>query len=316
MGFSTLIDSLWAIKSMVFDPRHSVTSLPELVTALSCNWGKNMVEPFISPLQGKARIIELQERFHKLRVHAMSLPKFGRGNEEVDKFGSEIIGTVAQIAVDAFVNPVERTAEKMVAHARRLGTPKHKFGGFQIHPGCGTFENYLDWGNKEGASADGRLSRDPIASDISAAPSFGDLPIPPYQPSKALDVMKGMDTDGIKALWDSAPQDFNIGEEVKLEAVEKMIKAFADGKGSSLMTISCASPSTMEGASVNPEKYDIVRVRMGGWSEFFVAMFPAHQAQHERRLFVDVPEEGQEKDDKRQGVKKDKKDEKPKRKNY
>jgi pyruvate-formate lyase len=27
----------------------------------------------------------------------------------------------------------------------------------------------------------------------------------------------------------------------------------------------------------------VVRARMGGWSEYFVAMFPAHQQQHRRR---------------------------------
>ena len=28
---------------------------------------------------------------------------------------------------------------------------------------------------------------------------------------------------------------------------------------------------------------DLLRARMGGWTEFFVSMFPAHPAQHERR---------------------------------
>jgi hypothetical protein len=34
----------------------------------------------------------------------------------------------------------------------------------------------------------------------------------------------------------------------------------------------------------NPETYEAAtRARMGGWSEFFVTMFPARQAQHQRR---------------------------------
>jgi hypothetical protein len=41
-------------------------------------------------------------------------------------------------------------------------------------------------------------------------------------------------------------------------------------------------------ATRDPEKYDLLRARMGGWSEFFVSMFPAHQAQHQRRPFEAV----------------------------
>jgi hypothetical protein len=33
----------------------------------------------------------------------------------------------------------------------------------------------------------------------------------------------------------------------------------------------------------DPEKYDLLRVRVGDWTEFVVTMFPAHQVQHRRR---------------------------------
>jgi hypothetical protein len=32
----------------------------------------------------------------------------------------------------------------------------------------------------------------------------------------------------------------------------------------------------------DPEKYDLLRARMGGWPEFITAIFPAHQAQKRR----------------------------------
>jgi pyruvate-formate lyase len=51
------------------------------------------------------------------------------------------------------------------------------------------------------------------------------------------------------------------------------------------MTITCANPETYEAAVRDPEKYDLLRARMGGWTEFFVTMFPAHQAQHQRRPY-------------------------------
>jgi pyruvate-formate lyase len=283
-GLSTLVNSLWAIRALVFDRITAVTSLPELVEALICNWGENMAEPFVNVLEGPARIQARAERFRRLRAAAMALPRFGRGNPEINTFGDKIIGRVARTAVEVFTDPVERTAQKMLDLARRLGTKKQPFGGFQIQPGVGTFENYLDWGNMSGASADGRLSGDPLASDLSPAPSFGDLPID-HNEAPLLRVMEGFAGPGVEAMWDGAPTDFNIREDFPVEALERALVAFANGRGASIMTITCADPNTYEQARRDPEKYDLLRARMGGWTEFFVTMFPAHQEQHQRRPF-------------------------------
>ncbi len=61
------------------------------------------------------------------------------------------------------------------------------------------------------------------------------------------------------------------------------VNKFAKGNGSNILTVICASPRTFEDAKTHPKKYDLLRVRMGGWSEFFTVMFPAHQQQHQRR---------------------------------
>ena len=287
-GLSTLVDSLWAIRALVFDEATAVTSLPELVDALRCDWGEHMVEPFISVLDGSARIEARAERFRRLRADAMALPRFGHGHRDVDAFGDAIIGRVAGVAVEVFTDPVERIAARMIAFAEDLGTADRPFGGFQIQPGVGTFENYLDWGNMSGASADGRRSGDPLASDLSPAPSFGDLPIDHRESSLAA-VMGGYVGPGVEAMWDGAPTDFNIREDFPLDALADALRSFACGGGSSIMTITCADPETFERAAADPEKYDLVRARMGGWTEFFVTMFPAHQAQHQRRP-IQTPE--------------------------
>ena len=246
-GLSTLINSLWAIRALVFEPPTAVTSLPELVDALRCDWGENMAEPFVNVLEGPARIEARAERYRRLREAAMKLPRFGRGNPEVDAFGDGIVGRVARTAVEVFTDPAERTAAKMVDLARRLGTKERPFGGFQIQPGVGSFENYLDWGNMSGASADGRRSGDPLASDLSPAPSFGDLPIDPNE-APLLKVMTGYAGAGVEAMWDGAPTDFNIREDFPVEALEQALVAFAQGRGSSIMTITCANPDTYEQA--------------------------------------------------------------------
>ena len=89
-----------------------------------------------------------------------------------------------------------------------------------------------------------------------------------------------------------APVDVNIREDFPHDQLVELIRRFAHGKvGSNEMTISCGDPETMAAAQRFPERYDLLRMRMGGWSEFFVAMFPHHQEQHLRRpIFEAEPE--------------------------
>jgi len=71
--------------------------------------------------------------------------------------------------------------------------------------------------------------------------------------------------------------------------LEKVITAFANGKiGSNMLTITTADPETYKQAVIYPEKYDLVCVRQSGWSEFYMAMFPAHQNYILRRPYYAV----------------------------
>ena len=58
---------------------------------------------------------------------------------------------------------------------------------------------------------------------------------------------------------------------------------FQGSTGSNLVTVTCANPESYARAEKEPEKFDIFRTRMGGWTNFFIAMFPEHQKQHRRR---------------------------------
>lgn len=281
-GLPNTINSLYAISKLVFDNDAAMTSLPELVQALICNWGNSMQEPFISTLSGPARIEGQAERYRSIREAALALPKYGRGDADVDAFGNKIMQRMAETVVEVLTNPVESSAQKMVELAKRLGTPEKPFGGFQIQPGAGTFENYVEFGSMCGASADGRLNGQPLASNISPTPSPQDKPVE-HQYAPLGKVVDGYTGGGAEAIWSGAPTDLNIKEEFPVEELQGVLRAFAEGAGSNILTVSCANPSTMSGAAMNVEKFDLLRVRMGGWSEFFVAMFPAHQAQHERR---------------------------------
>jgi hypothetical protein len=98
---------------------------------------------------------------------------------------------------------------------------------------------------------------------------------------------------GVDPMWDGAPTEFDILEDFPVESLEKALMVFAEGRGSSIMTISCANLETYEQARVDTEKYDLSHSQMGAWTEFFLTMFPEHQAQHQRGPFAppttDVP---------------------------
>jgi Dyp-type peroxidase family len=289
-GLANTIDSLWAIRHMVFDGNTAVTSLPELVEALICDWGEAMNEPFAGTLAGPARTAARADRFRRLRTVAMGLPKYGHGHGEVDRFGDALLSRVARTAVAVYTDPAAPTARTMVALAERYGTEEHPFG-LQIQPGVGTFENYLEFGAMCGASADGRLNGQPMASDLSPSPGYTDQPVRETK-NPFLRSLAGFTGDGTEAMWNVAPTDYNIREDFPVPALTEVIRGFAAGMGSNMLTITCANPETFTQACADPEKYDLVRARMGGWSEYFVAMFPGHQEQHRRRP-VSVPDTGE-----------------------
>ncbi|MER9119841.1 pyruvate formate lyase family protein [Mesorhizobium sp. M0954] len=79
-SLANTINSLWAIRRMCFAEETAVTSLGELVAALLCNWGENIIDPLVHPavmVTDTARTEEATRRFRQLREIALSLPRWG-----------------------------------------------------------------------------------------------------------------------------------------------------------------------------------------------------------------------------------------------
>ncbi|MFT5720105.1 MAG: Dyp-type peroxidase family [Motiliproteus sp.] len=293
VGLSTTINSLHAIEKMVFDPETAVTSLAELVECLSCDWGYKMVEPFISQMAGESRIVAKADRFKRLREIALKLPRFGRDNSEVDdegnpvvsaidQLGNRVINDIATISVETFTVPKPKMQARLIEMATKMGRKDHPFG-IQIQPGVGTFENHVENGVESGASADGRRESATIASDMSSAPSPSDMP-PQHQNASFTKSLSSFNMgDGPDKLTNGAPTDFNIQEDFPLESLKQIIHQFATGDSANVLTITTASPVSFTQAMSHPERYDLLRVRTGGWTEYFTAMFPDKQEQHRRR---------------------------------
>lgn len=289
--FTTLantINSLWAIRAMCFEPASSVATLPELVAALLSNWGESIIDPLVHPTTLQltdARVVEARERFRYLRGIALSLPRWGRGHEEIDAFGNAICARVAQLAMETVQRPRPDIAARMESLAARFGTPSAPFGGISMQPGVGTFASYVEQGMSCAASADGRLHGQPVATDLSPSPIPVDIPLDraSRQEADLVKVLAGVGSETSFGFSNGAPFDVNIAEGFERGRLVEVLRRFAAGSGTNVLTVTVGDTRTFQRATSSPEAYDLLRVRMGGWTEMFVAMHAVHQAVHPRR---------------------------------
>jgi pyruvate-formate lyase len=291
-GMADTIDSLYAVKRLVFDEASARCTLPQLVRCLQCNWGQDMKAPFYAATAGPLRREEDAEFFAALRRHALALPKFGvNSTPDLVELAGTVIGRAVETIHATLARPLPVIGEGYDAIKQKYGAPSRPFA-FTVTPGIGTFEDNVGLGMGFGASASGRLSGQPIAADFTATPLPADLPFVVRQ-SNAFVSLKDWNIPAIThGIANAAPSDLNIRETTSVEGLTELIRAFAHGEvGSNMITITCADPSTYEGAAAFPERYDLVRTRTGGWSEFFVAVFDFHQEYFRRRPYYtcDVP---------------------------
>ncbi len=289
-SLANTINSLWAIKTMCFDEETSVTSLPELVQALLSNWGESIIDPLVHPTlleENHPLIADAAKRFKHLRSIALQLPRWGRGNKEIDAFGNKICAAVATMAVNVMTKPRPELLKHYERLAVRFGTKQHPFGGFSMQPGVGTFASYVEQGLGCAASADGRLSRQPLGTDMSPSPSPLDQPATPQsqQLSDAVEILKNVASNDSFGYANGAPIDLNVAEGIETKRLVEILDAFVNGAGSNVLTVTVADQETFLAASKSPESYDLLRVRMGGWTEMFVAMHAIHQKVHPRRPY-------------------------------
>ncbi|XP_078605759.1 uncharacterized protein LOC144878719 [Branchiostoma floridae x Branchiostoma japonicum] len=301
VGAANAIDSLYAIKKLVYDPLTALTTLPHLLTCLKCDWGYDMKEYIFDARGGSARKEAKAAAFKHLREVATSFPKFGHGeNEELKELATWMFENVLKILRETFDNAkpgVKEIFERLEKEYYIPGIPGDPDNpdrpfGFVVLPGIGTFEAYVGYGLNSAASADGRRSGQPIASDLSPAPVPQDLPANP----DSCDIYKALkcwDIERINlGLSCGSEVDLMIREDFPLDKLTEFLRRYADLDGpigSNVITVTCANPETLEKASKVTDAYELVRVRQGGWTEFFITLFPEHQGQLRRRMYVHPP---------------------------
>lgn len=285
-GISTVADSLFVIENLVFD--QELFTLEELVACLRSDWGQ------------RGDVIGLKlpvDRVTAIRELCLAQPKFGHGRAEVDQYAWRVI--------NSFVDAIER-ARQHPMHAAALQNLQEKYSWDKhpfrmlLTPGVGTFEQYVFGGGFAGATPDGRAAAQPIASDLSAAPVPQDIepilsdavpggrdqdPVPGryVRQSSLAAALSSWSSDAVARLTDGAPSDFNIREDFPQDKLVEVLRAFANGHGSNIMTITTGNPETLRSAEARPQDFHLIRVRMGGWTEFFSVLFDDHKKQHRRR---------------------------------
>lgn len=283
-GISTATDSLYVIKKLVFGEKQF--TLHELLGCLVTNWGQNLLR-FGNSLTAAFGPYVPVERIHAIHTLCCAQPKFGFGNHDVDEIAWNLIETFCDCVCEARRDNTH--AKGFSRLARDFGTPGKAFEPV-FAPGVGTFEQYVFSGSFLGASADGRLSGSPVASDLSPAPlhTFQDpLESSAGNPHQRTGTLSGgfasFGHPSMERLGDGGAVDYNLPEDFPREKLAGFLREFAGGGKGSIATFTVADPETLSRAQQSPEKFNLVRVRMGGWTEFFVALFPAHQQQHRRR---------------------------------
>jgi formate C-acetyltransferase len=174
-------------------------------------------------------------------------------------------------------------AEKLVSYfTERVEYHAQKYSDICIYSPCiATFSWIISIGKRIAASADGRKHGEPIAANMSPA--------------------MGADTSGSVCAINSylklnpytnkmpagAPIDLRINKRGLENAegtkrISALIKTFIEQRGN-MITLTITDAEELRRAIADPEKYRSLRVRMGGWSAYFVLLSKESQKIHLHR---------------------------------
>jgi formate C-acetyltransferase len=197
--------------------------------------------------------------YEPLRQLLLRVPKFGNDNDCVDLIARCILEDLADL-----------TNEEVRGHPP-LNCPQMLFP-----PASGTFEYYRIFGDWTGASPDGRLSREAIATDVS--------PVPGMDREGPLAAIRSFSKLNFLRLPSGAELDLSLQRRSVegpdgLSRLIALLRSFLE-MGGEILTISINSVEQLREAQREPHKWPHLRVRVGGWSAYFVCLDKGHQEHH------------------------------------
>lgn len=263
-GIANMADSLYAIKTLVFDKRE--VTLAEYKQALEDNYGKGLdaekaqkvVAEVVRELAAAGRKVSEEEIAAAVGSLVKGSDKYDKLLEKIDavpKYGNDIP------EVDAFARDVEYT------YAKPLETYKNPRGGM-FQAGMYPVSANVPLGAQTGATPDGRLAGKPVADGVS--PSAGkDV----HGPTAAANSVARLDhyiaSNG--TLFNQKFHPSALSGRQGLENFVALIRSYFDQKGSH-MQFNVVSRETLLDAQKYPEKYKHLVVRVAGYSAFFTTL--------------------------------------------
>jgi formate C-acetyltransferase len=198
------------------------------------------------------------EGFEPLRRKLLQAPKYGNDDEYADAIGRRL--------VELFAETVSRHA---AAHETEVKFPC----------GVATFSWYIGIGEGLAASPDGRLAGDPVSSNFSPALGRDRQGIPGAILSYSRMLHERLPAGG--------PLDLRLAHRLVegddgTDRMVALVRSFVE-TGGSMMTLTVAETEELRAAQREPDRYESLRVRMGGWCAYFTMLSREQQDHHIRR---------------------------------
>ncbi|MBR2617264.1 MAG: glycyl radical protein, partial [Clostridia bacterium] len=265
-GIANMADSLYAIKTLVYDEKKY--TLKEVKEALAANYGvgadveqtAKIAAIVAAQLKAAGKNVSESEVVQVVQsltggANAAKYAELRKDIEKIPKFGNDIL------EVDAFARDVAYT------YTRPLLKYKNPRGG-QFQAGLYPVSANVPLGAQTGATPDGRLAGRPVADGVS--PSVGkDI----YGPTAAANSVSRLD-HGIASNGTLFNQKFHpsaLAGKNGLENFVALILTYFEQKGSH-MQFNVVSRETLLDAQKNPEKYKHLVVRVAGYSALFTTL--------------------------------------------
>ena len=263
-GIANMADSLYAIKTLVYDQKK--VTMEEYRRALADNYGKGLpaaeaefvLGEVVKNLRASGKTVTAEEiasaaktlltpsgKYDKLLELIDAVPKFGNDIEEVDAFARDVAYT--------YTRPLEKY--------------KNPRGG-QFQAGLYPVSANVPLGAQTGATPDGRLAGKPVADGVS--PSAGK---DTHGPTATANSVSRLDhfiaSNG--TLFNQKFHPSALSGRAGLENFVALIRSYFDQKGSH-MQFNVVSRETLLDAQKHPENYKHLVVRVAGYSALFTTL--------------------------------------------
>ncbi|MDD4851188.1 MAG: pyruvate formate lyase family protein, partial [Gemmiger sp.] len=269
-GIANMADSLYAIKTLVFE-QHAFT-LAELKKVLALNYGKGFDANAAAEAAGEV-VRELQKAGKPVTEQTLAqiiqgivtmvptpadkalCEKIYQKIEDCPKFGNDLP------AVDLFARDVAYT------YTRPLEKFRNPRGG-QFQAGLYPVSANVPLGAQTGATPDGRLAHMPVADGVS--PSAGrDVNGPTAACNSVAKLDHGIASNG--TLFNQKFHPSALSGTQGLVKFVGLIRSFFDQKGMH-MQFNVVSRETLLDAQKHPEQYSHLVVRVAGYSALFTTL--------------------------------------------